>query len=169
MGDAWYFQTVGNKAAFLSATKQRLNDVAIQNWHERLIGTNRGSYYLAIHDSPSYARYLDKVKTVKHRIALCRIRTSSHRLGVETGRWARPKIAYNDRKCDVCQVLDDEYHFVLECQRHTETRKRFLPKYFIRNPSMYKFIELISGDNPGQLRKLSKYVFNATEERAILY
>ncbi len=168
MGHVWYFQTIGNKTTFLSEIKQRLSDVSLQNWHERLIDTKRGSYYLSIHDSLSFAGYLDKIKTAKYRVALCRIRTSSHRLKVETGRWARPQIVYHERKCDLCQVLDDEYHFVLECRHHAETRERYLPTYFTKNPSMFKFTQLISSDNSTQLNKLSKYIVNATEERALL-
>ena len=55
-----------------------------------------------------------------HRIALARFMASSHRLGVETGTWARPIIPYEQRLCENCQKLDDEYHFLLECTKLSE-------------------------------------------------
>ena len=42
---------------------------------------------------------------------------SSHRLAIESGRWGRPnRIPVDERKCKVCSVLEDEYHFVIECK-----------------------------------------------------
>ena len=41
-------------------------------------------------------------------MALSRLRTSSHHLGIETGRWHKPiSIPYNDRKYIACDKLDD--------------------------------------------------------------
>ena len=52
-----------------------------------------------------------------HRISVSRLRVSSHRLYVETCRWRRPhSVPYHERKCQICNVLDDEYQFVLECR-----------------------------------------------------
>ena len=45
---------------------------------------------------------------------LCRFRVSAHRLAVEVGRWHKPnKIPYNERKCQLCNTLEDEFHFYL--------------------------------------------------------
>ena len=53
---------------------------------------------------------------VKFQIAVNRLRVASHRLEIEAGRWAQPnRIPINDRKCTVCNVLENEYHFVIEC------------------------------------------------------
>ena len=39
---------------------------------------------------------------------------SSHRLEVETGRWARPNaISFEERKRISCNLLEYEFHFVL--------------------------------------------------------
>ena len=48
----------------------------------------------------------------KFRNALSRLRISSHRLEVETGRWNKPqRIEYVERKCRLCNKLEDEFHF----------------------------------------------------------
>ena len=37
------------------------------------------------------------------------------------GRWAKPnKILYDNRKCRVCDVLEDEFHFVIICSLYKD-------------------------------------------------
>ena len=50
------------------------------------------------------------------RVAVSRLRVSSHRLEVEKGRWKTPPVPFNNRLCNICQVLDDEFHFLFKCQ-----------------------------------------------------
>ena len=59
---------------------------------------------------------------------------------VEEGRYRRPKIARGLRKCSLCSmdVVEDEYHFLLTCPAYSDIRKRLLPKYYCRWPSIYK-------------------------------
>ena len=78
--------------------------------------STRALFYREISTSIDFKAYLNVVNISKHRIALSRLRTSSHHLAIETERWHNPiSIPYNDRKCIVCDKLDDEYHFVIEC------------------------------------------------------
>ena len=102
---------------------------------------------------------LDVVNVTKHRIALTRLICSSHRLCIETGRWARPVVPRNERKCNVCNKLSDEYHFLLECVKFNENRKKFIKQYYWRNPSMLKCINLVTTKNSKELRNLAKYVY----------
>ena len=53
-------------------------------------------------------------------------------------------VPFDERKCVVCQKLEDEYHFVLECSLYSELRKKFISKYYWKNPSMFKFIEFLN-------------------------
>ena len=63
-------------------------------------------------------------------------------------------IPVNERKCQNCNVLEDEYHFVLECSLYNEL-KQYIPSFYRKNPSMQKCIQLLSIENPSLLRKLS--------------
>ena len=68
--------------------------------------------------------YLEKVNIRKFCQAFSRLRMSSHRLEIEPGRWTRPNSTpLDDRKCNLCNVLEDEFHFVLECNMFVEFRK----------------------------------------------
>ena len=79
---------------------------------------------------------------------------SSHRLQIEAGRRARHNsIPLNEIKCSFCQVIEDEFHFVLECQLYSDLRKNYISKYYWRRSSIVKFLELLNSDNQTRIRK----------------
>ena len=55
--------------------------------------------YSKIKNNVSLEKYLEKVKNIRHKIALTRFRLSNHNLLIETGRHLRPKLERPDRKC----------------------------------------------------------------------
>lgn len=161
----WETQGVGNVKAFLNIFKQRVGDVFRQNWHSRLENSTRARCYIAFADF-QYQNYLDVLNITKYRENLSRLRLSSHRLEVEVGRWAKPnKIPYQNRKCKVCHVLEDEFHFLLECPLYTDLRKRYINKFFWARPNMLKFIELISISHGKTLKQLSVFIEKAFQLR----
>ena len=113
--EVWLNQGVGNYKSFISLLKQRLTDTFIQNWLARLGESSRADFY------KTFARfqmqpYLEKVNICIFSKAFSKLRVSSHRLEIEAGRWTRPRaIPRDDRKCHVCEILEDEFHFVIEC------------------------------------------------------
>ena len=93
---------------------------------------------------------------------LSRLRVTSHKLLIEAGRWVKPvKIPVDDRKCAICNKLEDEYHFVLECSIYVDLRKQYILRKFWVRPSMFKFIELINNENKKITRNLGTYIHNA--------
>jgi len=94
---------------------------------------------------------------------------SSHRLFIETGRWRKPvSVPIQDRKCIVCNKLEDEYHFVLECIHYSDLRKQLIPQNYYRRPNMYKFIELVNCGNINVLKKFAMYIERAFKHRSML-
>jgi len=145
--DAWLFQDVGNETMFVSVVTQRLSDTFVQNWNERLHTSTRANFYKHI-SVFQFQPYLNICNVNKFRVNLSKLRMSSHRLNIETGRWARPTpIPLDQRKCTVCNKLEDEFHFILECTIYTELRSKYIPLYYRQRPNMYKFIELITSNN----------------------
>ena len=135
---AWLQQNVGNVDLFLSWVKQRLSDTFIQNWNSRLNDSPRALFYRNFNNF-GYKNYLDIVRTEKFRFALSRLRLSSHRLEVETGRWAKPNaIPFENKRCTTCHILEDEYHILLEFSRYTNLRNMIIPRYFRIRPNMFK-------------------------------
>ena len=159
--EIWYFQTVGNTKLFLSLVKQRINDQFIQNWNERLETSSRASFYRSI-GIFQFQPYLNIVNLSQYRKCLSRLRLSSHRLSVETGRWHKPiSIPQNERKCIFCDTLEDEYHFVLECKLYTALRKQYVSSFYWKRPNMFKFTCLMKSENEKTMKNLGIYVYKA--------
>ena len=164
--EVWLAQGVANSNAFLSVFKQRINDIFMQNWRERLEESSRANFFKNITHF-KLQPYLENINVCKYMQAVSKLRMSSHRLAIESGRWTRPaRIPVDERKCTLCEVLEDEYHFVLECSIYTELRNKYIPKYFWRRPSMFKFIELMNTSNMKILRNQSIFIYHAFKCRA---
>ena len=43
-------------------------------------------------------------------------------------------------------MLEDEFHFVLECTRYNDLRQTLILNYYQRRPNMFKLIELFESD-----------------------
>ena len=69
--------------------------------------------------------YKSTLKDSKRKI-ITRWRLSCHQLKIETGRYTRPKTPRKDRKCIICQIIEDEYHALFACKAHIFIRRRFL-------------------------------------------
>ena len=106
----WLNQGVGNKNMFLAEFKQRLNDNFIHNWNSRLDESSRANFY-TLFSNFEHQLYLETIKVTKFRIALSKLRLSSHRLEIEAGRWARPtRTPLDQRKC--CAVTRLRMNFI---------------------------------------------------------
>ena len=89
---------------------------------------------------------------------------------MKAGRWLRPdSIPVNDRKCvlHVCQVLEDECHFVLECRMYTELRRKYISRNHWHRPSMFKFVELINTSNTRYLKNSGAFVYQPFKTRVV--
>ena len=145
----WVNQGVGNKNMFLAEFKQMLNDNFIQNWNSRLVESSRANFY-RLFSKFEHQLYLETIKVTKFRISLSKLRLSSHGLEIEVGRWARPnRTPLDQRKCGVCDKVDDEFHFLLECGSYSQIRKKYIKKYFWDRPNMIKLKELMQSTYEG--------------------
>ena len=165
--DVWLAQNVGNVKQFISLFKQRVNDVFVQNWNADLRDSSRATFYRTI-SFFDLQPYLYEVKVPKFRHALAKLRMSSHRLEVECGRWRKPvSVPINERLCTLCGVLEDEYHFVIECRLYTQLRKKYIKEYFWKHPSVLKFTQLITSNRKSEITDLSIYVYRAFKLKQI--
>lgn len=71
---------------------------------------------------------------------MTKLRVSSHRLEVETGRWHKPRpVPVIERKCKQCYKLEDEFHFFLEYPLYTKLRHFYIRPFFWTNTNSQKF------------------------------
>ena len=150
---------------FISVLKQRLNDTFIQNWRARLDESSRAIFnksIAAFHFQP----YSENIHVYKFNQALSKLRVPSHRLEIEASRWCKPKrVPLNEKKCINCQIIEDGYHFIIECHLYNNVRKKYISKYFWTRPSMFKYVELINSTNQNCIQKLGAFIYHALKLR----
>jgi len=58
---------------------------------------------------------------------IAQLRTNSHQLRCETGRWKRPKEAWKERVCTFCTsgAVESKKHFILECDAFKNIRETY--------------------------------------------
>ena len=88
---------------------------------------------------------------------------SSHKLRIETGRYGQQRINRSERYCTICNTndIEDEFHFVLICPAYNNLRKDLIKRYYVRKPSVSKFIEMMTSHNKNILSNLGNYISKA--------
>jgi hypothetical protein len=105
----------------------------------------------------------------KYRVALSRLRLSSHHLAIETGRHAHPVIPAHQRICSKCDlnVVDDEIHFITECSKYQTIRENMFQAIIPILPDLRevsneeKFVQLMTSEDMTVLLALAKYTHTA--------
>ena len=159
-GYIWVNQHLGIDKSFLSVFKSRIKDIFFQNNQVEISNLSINRLYRHLNNDSN--KYLFSFPNNYIRIALTKLRLSSHHLMIEKGRWNG--INYVERKCNLCNDLEDEYHFVMCCVKYYDLRKRYLPKDLINNPSMFKFISLLNSQDLVLLKKLGLFIHNALKK-----
>ncbi len=116
--------------------------------------------------------YLEVIKNSEHRLQLLKFRISSHKLHIETGR--SPHIPVEDRLCKVCNTnsVEDELHFLLNCNSYDELRDEFTKGVTSVFPGYMgladeeKFIWALSSKHTTVMLMLSKFVSQGMTLRA---
>ena len=69
-------------------------------------------------------KYLSVLTSSKKKVNIAKIRTSSHELHSETGRWTVPKTPRMERICHLCENMniEDENHFLVKCPAYNHIR-----------------------------------------------
>ena len=60
--------------------------------------------------------------TSKSEKSFTKLRRSDHNLMIEEGRRKRPMLPRNERLCNTCKKLNDEIHFLIECDKYKKER-----------------------------------------------
>ena len=151
MGNYWLNQNVHNSEHFLALFRQRMYDMYVQEWRGELELTTPHRIYRHIKTNFNFESYLNLGnKTL--RTSITRIRLSSHLFNIERGRWGNLRVPREERKCTLCETVEDEYHCLVECPRYVNERRGYLPERLRRKPSMYEFDKFLRCEEDVQLR-----------------
>ena len=85
-------------------------------------------FYNKIKHTFGTENYLIGVKNDKFRTALAKLRLSSYTLVIESGRHSRPIVNVHERMCHICQCVEDEVQFMLDCRINSDERAHFFTK-----------------------------------------
>ena len=66
--------------------------------------------------------------------------------------------------CDL-NVVENEYHFILQCEKYIDVRRKYLKKNYWQRPSCFKLVQLLSVRNIKELNNLGKYLLLAEKIR----
>ena len=149
----WETQRVECKRTFEGLAKSRVYECYVREWRENVDNSTDGRLFRYIKDDFKFERYLN-MNDSRLRVAITRIRLSSHLFYIERGRWSRPKIERGNRLCDVCNVLEDERHCLLVCPKFVNERRGKVPVWLNEDPSLNNFIRFLKGENETELKML---------------
>ena len=152
---------------FCKIFKQRLLDIYTQKWRAELDANHVLDVYKHYKVNFQYENYLNVSLHRKYRSAITKLRLASHPLRIETGRHGQNRVDRQERICPICDNgdIEDEFHFVLVCTAYNHLRLRYINRHYRRNPSVYKFIQLMGSNDTMTINNLSYYIFNAFEVR----
>ena len=129
-----------NSSSFLNATllsdlcsatttASNIKELFTSSWQSAIKESRKLSFYSKVKSIHRWEPYLDHVGSFYVRRSTARIRCSSHKLSVETGRYAN--IPLNQRICKYCDihkmnpVVEDENHVLHSCPLGMKERDRF--------------------------------------------
>ena len=143
--------------------KQRLIDIYLQDWKAEVNLTTDGRLYKQFNKQFIFESYL-KINNASLRIAISKIRLSSHLFFVERGRWGQRKIERRDRLCQFCNCIEDEFHVLLYCPMFNNTREGLLPKYLKENKNIVQFLKFINTKNQDEQKLLGLLCYKIQKE-----
>ena len=118
-----------------------------------------------IKNTHKFETYLN-IHNRENRRAITKIRTSSHKLEIETGRWNN--VNRDLRICKNCNIheVENETHFLFECRMHVTERKLFYDTIKTKMnidlstslPDVDKLKTLFSSEDLSVLNALGKYI-----------
>ena len=118
--------------------------------------------------TPEQELYLDN-PNFNFRKNISKLRISDHNLLIERGRYS--KIPRNQRTCSSCSIVEDEKHFLLECEIKKHLRKAFLNDFYLEfpeikdEPNCMKLKHILNPSTPTQVNRLGSYIKKSLELR----
>ena len=173
--DTYSINIDDSPAKFKSECKRSVFGKFTHAWSEDVQNIQRNPIlrtYCKIKQEFGMETYLELIKNHKYRTAMAQLRTSSHALAIEYGRYTRPKTKLEDRCCLFCtHALEDEKHFLVECIVNKTERDILFSKVerLFQNFSSLdgdeKFIFLLNSDDQQVLTWVGKFIYDSFKTR----
>ena len=166
--------TTSDPGRFNVNCKKHVNEMFINEWlyeQHDLARNPKLRLYGNITNGFGIQPYLIYIKYQRYRNAISKIRASSHTLNIERGRYTRPKTPVEMRLCEVCSVVEDEKHFVTDCQENSLERCTLYSLIHSYSPGFDslldydKFYFLMNNDDPKILKWFGIFLYQSFMKR----
>ena len=139
-------------------TKQKEN--YISHWKDITKTQSKLECYLALNREYTLADYLTMINDQKLRKSLTMYRLSDHSLAIEKGRHRHSWLPREERFCQQCSKneIETEVHFLLHCDKYTDIREKFMPKFRQKCPEFDSLSE----------QKRAQYLLGEKDDCAII-
>ena len=147
-------QFVADENRFISFFTQRIQDIFLQDWQADVSLTSDNRIFKHIKQQFYFEPYLNLCNKA-FRIAISKIRLSSHVFMVERARWNKRIPDVSERVCDVCNVVENEYHCLIECPKFVNERLDCVPFNVLHSHTpVLDFYNFLNCENSIELNKL---------------
>jgi hypothetical protein len=120
----WLFQGAGDELSFLRLFKNRLIDMFVQEWTETMRGSERHQQYFQMKGTFERETYLCDIDRFYFRSCVSKARCSMLPLNGNLNRFSDN---FYCKLCPFCKTkIEDERHFIIECPRYDNLRRKFL-------------------------------------------
>ena len=157
-----------NISNFKLTCKNHVRNSFIENWTHQIndIHTNPiVRTYAIFKHSFGFEPYPKQISNTRYKNALTKLRVSSHSLAIERGRHLGTAI--QEILCTVCNVIEEEKHFLFECCINEELRfifnsrvSQLYPQYQYLD-SDQKLVFLFEIENEQLITWVGKFVYNS--------
>ena len=120
-----------DSVSFVNIVKQTLIDLYITEWSVQVRMKEKLITFGLFKVTFGFEMYLYLINSPIIRKTFSRFRLSSHTLEIERGRYPprRPRLQRLCRQCDM-NVLEDEYHLIMMCDKYTGLRQIYIDPYY---------------------------------------
>jgi hypothetical protein len=143
LGHLWLSEQIGDLKKWVASVSVSIKERESGLWLLSLQQKSKLRLYRCLKTELRVEEYLNWSVTVEQRSLYARLRSGTHPLKIETGRWYQQPVA--ERVCYVCLTgkVESETHFLLECYRYNRQRDKLFAS--IRKLSGYD-LEAFSDD-----------------------
>ena len=125
----------------ISSIKGTLKAKDSEDWLNSLQGSDKLRTYRLYKSQLSPEFYCILPLPRDHRRILFKLRSCSLPLCIETGRYSKPKTPIEQRLCKFCSIgkVEDETHFISDCELYSDIRETLFNKASEINPAFNTF------------------------------
>ena len=146
----------------------------VSHWRLRILTETQSCEHIQCSKQNSVPRNIWS-HICRYRIAMTKLRSNSHALEVERGRYTKPKTNICERLYPVCNVIEDDINFLANCKLYDAERTHFLSKVTAKIQNLHelndadKFILLMSSKDKIFLVWTGKFIYKCFNIRSRFY